>query len=383
MRRRVRQQRSKRILVRCIVGIGVAFILLAVWWGVHYYRVEIAIHGFASNPSQARANKLTALLDRQSPTRGQAARILKLLLWPTIATRSTYPVGRKPTISATIPCYLHFPTGMMCRVDVRADGQVRSTSYRSIQLGTEPEVLVSPVAPERPGKLRMEVRYHYLLAPPPKNLRFYSSNPVGRFLGRLLARMNIEPWVLPPQERWYQVRIRVPVEIGVVEKAKAEQVQLLSDPELDRRMKDLLRPEAWYRAPKEPAGLYLRASCLPANVAFHCFLELPDGTRTTSSRPELRRLRAYAGWDFAAAFPLGDFSPLQPGTVALSLGDFMPLRPGTYDAKFVFEPDPNCALDEPTIKAIWNGRLEFPIRFTVAPEPNAVQQKDSSGEPRK
>ncbi len=258
----------------------------------------------------------------------------------------------------------------MCRVDVCADGQTRPTSYVSHQFGAGPEVLVSPVAPDRPGKLRLEVQYHYLLAPPSKDFRFYSSNPVGRFLGRLLARMNIEPWVLPPQERWYQVRIRVPVEIGVVEKAKAEQVQLLSDPELDRRMKDILRPEAWYRAPKEPAGLYVLGQCLPANVAFHCFLELPDGTRTTSSRPELRRLRAYAGWDLAVALSLEDFRPDRPGTVALSLGDLMPLRPGTYDAKFVFEPDPNYALDEPTIKSTWNGRLEFPIRFTVPPEPN-------------
>ncbi len=43
----------------------------------------------------------------------------------------------------------------------------------------------------------------------------------------------------------------------------------------------------------------------------------------------------------------------------------MPLRAGTYEAKFVFEPDPNYALDEPTIKSVWNGRLEFPASFVV------------------
>jgi hypothetical protein len=353
-----------------VVGISIVLLSLAAWWGVRYCRVEIAIHGFASNPSQAGANKLTGLLDEYIPTRGQAARILKLLLWPTIAARSAYPVGRKPTVSTTLPCDLHFRTRMMWRVDVCADGQTRPTSYISHQFVAGPEVLVSPVAPDRPGKLRMAVRYHYLLAPPPKNLRFYSSNPVGRFLGRLLARMNIEPWVLPPQERWYQVRFEVPVEVTVVEETKAEQVQLLSNPELDGLMKDILRPEVWFSAPKEPGGLYVIGQCLPANVAFRCFLELPDGTRIASSRPELRRLRAYANWDFAAAFPLRDFTPLQPGTVALARGDFMPLRPGTYDAKFVFETDPNYALDEPTIKSIWNGRFEFPIHFTVPPEPN-------------
>ncbi len=48
----------------------------------------------------------------------------------------------------------------------------------------------------------------------------------------------------------------------------------------------------------------------------------------------------------------------------------MPARSGTYEAKFVFEPDPNYALDEPTIKSIWNGRLEFPVPSPGVPEPN-------------
>jgi hypothetical protein len=38
---------------------------------------------------------------------------------------------------------------------------------------------------------------------------------------------------------------------------------------------------------------------------------------------------------------------------------------------FVFEADPNYAFEEPTIKSIWNGRLEFPVRTPYAPEPNA------------
>ncbi len=210
------QRRLKRILVRGVIGIGIVLILLIAWWTVGYCRVEMAIHGFASNPSQRGANELTALLDAHRPTRGQATRILKLLLSPKITTRSVYPAGRKPTISTTIPCYLHFQTRMICCVDVRADGQTQSTSYSSTQFGASPEVLISPVALDRPGKLRLDVQYHYLLAPP-KNFRSYSSNPVGRFLGRLLARMNIEPWVLPPQERWYQVRFQVPVEVAVVE----------------------------------------------------------------------------------------------------------------------------------------------------------------------
>jgi hypothetical protein len=346
---------SKRILVRCLVAASIVLLPGAGWWGIRYCRVERAIRNFASNPSQAQANKLTVLLNNRSLTRGQAARTLKLLLWPTVATRSAYSVGRKPTISTTLPCYLHFPTGMTCRVDVHAGGQIRSTAYPAIQFGTAPEVWVCPVAPDRPGKLRMEIQYEYLLRPPSPGA-FYFQNPLGRFLSGLLARMKIRPWLPPPEKKWYQVRFQVPVEIDVVEAAQAEQVQLLSDPELDRRMRDVLRPEVWSSAPGGPDALYVTGQVLPANVAFRCFLELPDGTRIMPYQPELCRLRGYAGWDFAVSQPLGNMvSP----------------ESGTQQAKFVFEADPNYALDEPTLKSIWNGRLEFPIRFPAPPEPNA------------
>jgi hypothetical protein len=122
-------------------------------------------------------------------------------------------------------------------------------------------------------------------------------------------------------------------------------------------MRDLLRPEVWFNTPGRPGGLYWwgRGQVLPVDVAFRCFLELPDGTRVMPHRPELRRLRGYAGWDFAVSQPLAKV---------------VPLPPGMHEVKFVFETDPNYALDEPTMKSIWNGRLEFPIRFTVPPEPN-------------
>jgi hypothetical protein len=338
-----------------VVGISIVLLSLAAWWGVRYCHVEMAIHGFASNPSQAGTEKLVALLDKHSPTRGQAARILKLLLWPRIATRSAYPVGKKPTISTTLPFYLHFHTTMTCRVDVLADGQRLPTAYFSTYRGTAPEVLVSPVAPDRLGKFHMEVQCHYLLRPSSEGSEFYFMNLFGRLLYRLLSRIKMEPWLPPPEKEWYQVRFNVPVEVAVVEEAKAEQVQLLSNPELDSLMKSAFGSSMVSRIAGGPGNLHVSARQLPANVAFRCFLELPDGTRRNSWSPDCQRLRAYAGRDFG---------------IDLAIGDFIPGRPGTYDAKFVFEPDPNYALDEPTIKAIWNGRLEFPIHFTVAPEPN-------------
>jgi hypothetical protein len=40
-------------------------------------------------------------------------------------------------------------------------------------------------------------------------------------------------------------------------------------------------------------------------------------------------------------------------------------EPGDYAGTLVLSPDPNYAYEDPAIKAIWNGTLEFPISFSV------------------
>ena len=94
---------------------------------------------------------------------------------------------------------------------------------------------------------------------------------------------------------------------------------------------------------------------LPANVVFDCFLELPDGKRIRSSWLNSQNLTGYAGRDL---------------TLYLWPGDYSVRTSGTHDTKFVFEPDPNRAFQDPTIKSIWNGRLEFPVRLPNVSEPN-------------
>jgi hypothetical protein len=367
VRQKARQKsRFKKALLTSAVGIGILLVPAAAWWAVRYYRVEIAIHSFVSNPSQAGTDKLIALLDRHIPTQDQGARILKVLLWPKVVTRSAYAVGREPTISTVLPFYLHFHTTLTRRVAVLAEGRSRPTAYFSTYLGAGPDGLFCPVAPDRPGKFAMEVRCHYLLAPSSEGSEFYFTNPLGRFLRPLLERIKVEPWLPPPEKKWYQVRFNVPVEIAVVNEAKAEQVQLLSYPELDALMRTAFSSSLLPKSPYDLRKFHVSARRLPANVAFRCYVELPDGAQKSSPRPEFQRLRAYAGRDFAIDF---------------LIGDFIPDRPGTYDAKLVFEPDPNYAFEDATIKSIWNGTLEFPIHFTVAPEPNPSEQQDTLSSP--
>jgi hypothetical protein len=349
----------RKVLLICALGVGVLLLPVAAWRIGRYYHVERAAQAFRSSPSQTGADKLVDLLDKRSPTQAQAARILKLLLQPKVVTRSAYPIGRKPTISTLSPFRFRFNTTMTCRMDILADGQDLQTPQFSTftYVGTGPQVLVSPVAPDRCGKFSMELRLHYALVPPREDRRPYPTNPVGQFVYDLLDRINRRRQSTGSEERPYQVSFRVPVDINVVPETEAEQVQLLSSPELDARMKEGLRPRVSLRGfDQQPLEVRVFARCLPATVVFDCFLELPDGTKIRSSRPENRHLTGYAGQDFE---------------LRLWWEEYRVDRFDVPEAKLVFESDPNHAFEEPTIKAIWNGRLKFPNPFRTASDPNA------------
>jgi hypothetical protein len=348
------RRRLKRVLLTCALGIGVLLGPVAAWRIGRYYYVERAVQAFRSSPSQAGADKLVDLLDKRSPTHGQASRILRLLLQPKVVTRSAYPIGRKPTMSTLLPFYLHFNTTMTCRADVPAYGQDLLAPQLSTlpYFGTRPHVWTLPVAPDNCGKFSTELRLHYSLAPP-SNWQPYPTNPLAQFLYDLRDRIRPRRRSTESEEKPYQVSFSVPVQIEVVPEAEVERVQLLSSPELDSRMREALRADESFSFFAGSLGLERLAPCLPANVVFDCFLELPDGTKIRSSRAENQHLTGYAGRDF---------------DIDLWWEEYRVNPSDMHDAKLVFESDPNYA--EPTIKAIWNGRVEFPIRLWVPPEPN-------------
>jgi hypothetical protein len=317
-----------------------------------YCHVERTVRAFQSNRSQATADRLTHLLDQRIPTQAQAARILKLLLQPVVVTRSAYPLGRKPTIGTLLPFPLRFNTRMTCRSDIFVDGQdlLAPQFSMSTNVGTGPRLWTLPAAPAQCGKVNMELMFSYSLVAPPHSR--YPTNRVAQCFYNLVGRIIPRRRSTAPKEKPYRLAFRMPVDIDVVPEAEAEQVQLLSSPELDAHMRDALRPDT--SADASFSLLHIFARRLPANVVFNCFLELPDGARIRSSWGN-RHPTGYAGRDFEVY--------LWPSEYRVP---FVRL-PG---AKAVFEPDPNYAFEDPTIHAIWNGRLEFPICLEPAPQSN-------------
>ena len=90
---------------------------------------------------------------------------------------------------------------------------------------------------------------------------------------------------------------------------------------------------------------------LPVAAAFELSLRLPDGRELPwgdGRQPQHIRLRS------------GDY-----GQFVVDVGCFGLTEPGDYAGTLVLRPDPDYAYEDPAIKAIWNGTLEFPISFSV------------------
>ena len=167
-------------------------------------------------------------------------------------------------------------------------------------------------------------------------------------------------------ERWdYTCSLAAEADIVIVEKSQAERIELISNPDLDAAMQGAFRCRTfsamthWYQTPsgrrRASGTLEIAYRDLPAAVGFEPVLRLEDGREITSNRQTSHRLFARAG---------------RTGNFWISPSNFILDGPETYTGSIVLRADPNSAYEDPAIKAIWDGELEFPVSFSVAEEPN-------------
>jgi len=164
----------------------------------------------------------------------------------------------------------------------------------------------------------------------------------------------------------YKADFQIPLEITVVEATEAEQVALVSDPELDKAVRQSFtcRHHDAYPFASEPRPVVykgmvaLKWKNVPIALVFETVLRLPDG------REILHPSHHVTG--------VGRFRTRAGGSEVLYCTRFatgLPLAvPGQYEATIVLRPDPNFAYDDPAIKEIWNGTLEFPMSFSLYEE---------------
>jgi len=210
------------------------------------------------------------------------------------------------------------------------------------------------------GTYPVEIRLQYALG-------IERAGRLRSLLDSLLRRMGgtVGPGWQPA--RSYDCDFTVRTEIVVAAPEEAETVELVSNPDLDRAVRKAFRMDnpdpngapatSALQQQIIPSGFHIPYQDLPIAVSFRCVRRLPDGREIPVPTWQPEQFRAPAGSSGLL------FVDLQAGS-----------RPGAGGAlgTIVLKPDPELAYQDPTIKAIWNGSLEFPVQPAVAPKPNAA-----------
>ncbi len=360
----MRNRQVGRWLWRVFLGIVLALtVLLVCGLGVqkmHDWRIERTVSRYRAAPSAPRAAKLTQWLAEGAVTPEQGTRILTAFLRPTIVTRTAYPVGQSVSISVERPFPITIPGSRIeFQEHIWGDSRLMDTSWKSRStLYGSPEFLNAWTRPMEPGTYHARIRTTCKVISNGAR-RFTLWDRLSMSLRRLLGR--------PPAGRAptsvgpiYECQFTIPFDLNVVEKERAERLELLADPQTDESMRAAVAAES-----SERHGAYETAAgrrghrgstsvtfqTLPAAVAFELWLRLADGRELPAdprSRPQ--RIRVRAG--HSAAF-------------VVNVGDFGITEPGDYAGTLVLRPDSNYAYEDPAIKTLWNGTLEFPISFFV------------------
>ncbi len=360
MRNRQVGRSLRRFAVGSVLALAVVLACSLLVLKVHDWRVERAMARFRAAPSAQHAARLTGLLADRAVTPEQGARILTLLLWPRIVTRTAYPVGQSVGISVERPFSLNVAGHRLEFQEqvwggerlMDTSGQFTSTLYDG------PEILTAWTQPAEPGTYHAEIDTRCRIV----NVAAKKLTLWERLSMDLRRRLGRPPAMRVPASEGptYECQFTVPFDVNIVEKDQAEQLELIADPQTDENMRGAFAIETSERhgAYGTPAGrrghrgsTSVTFKALPVAAAFELSLRLADGRELPSGADrQPQRIRVRAG---------------KSGAFVVNIGSFGITEPGEYAGTLVLRPDPNYAYEDPAIKTLWNGALEFPISFVV------------------
>jgi len=389
-RRSIQQRRVRQLCLRSLSAFTLAAVV-ALWIflvpRIRWRQVEHAIRQSETIPSQAAADSLARLLPQGYPTPEQGRRILALLFRPQVMTRRAYPAGRRPTVALQLPFKVRrMDPGLVFEESLWADGGSTDTSlYATGPYLEGAHRIVALDHPLHAGQAcEAQIRYHIEYVTPGR-YNLLTRNPVVRGVVRsVVARFDrrLAGRIGNPKISEYESDFVVPVSLTASDDGAAGEIELRSNPQFDMSVRSILArpPETWMgRTYNTRAGLLwchggvtITYPALPLAVAFRAVLRLPDGREIPSPHRFGEPLRARAGAAGEFSISIVDFVAREAAGVRV------PWIPGEYTGTLVLRPDPSLAYDDPAIDAIWDGTLEFPIRFTVAAEPNATRQEQST-----
>ena len=361
---RKRRFRFKVFAIVLAICLGCALLIrYVVGPYLHNWSVESLIARFESAPSQANANALVAMIDNQQVNDKQGERILHLLMRPKVTNRATYPVGTVPMVSVERSFDINFRESVISRSEevwAKGEHQYGGSSRGGNHYGTSVRLLNLHPVPKEPGQYEMEIRYSFSVVPSTKRTTLKWPSPGVPFPHNLIPSTHTIVTSGDHEKPLYQCKFTVPIDIVVTELQYAERIELTSNSELDKAMRAafISKPSGWKYTYTTTSGrrecsggIEISYADLPVAAAFeytYCYADGSEATLKTHIDSDKLILRAGSS-----------------GSLIIRLGDFLFEDLGDYNGTIILRPDPNSAYKDPAIKSIWDGQLEFPIKFTV------------------
>jgi len=333
--------------------VGAVTLLVLAGPSIRSWQMERAIARFEKRPSQDRADSLVELIQVHAGTDEQGGRALALLLRPNIVTRKAYAAGRPVTIGMERSFNLDFRRFLWMEETISVNKQPVRQGHGDESLDPEALCLRVPLFSTQPGTYPLELRLQYSLG----------IERASRATTVLSYLHDGFPWLIPEPATWqpgrtYECDVTVSSEV-IIAGDDAEKIELISSPELDQAMRAAFsgRYIGMETGFSTPAGQrWVRGSAqvsyenIPVAAAFRIALRLPEG----------REIPVRGTWPQALSARAGS-----SGSLTIDPSSLVIETPGQYKATLVLVPDPDLAYTDVAIKSIWNGTLEFPIRFTI------------------
>jgi hypothetical protein len=352
MKTRLSQRTRQSLLVLVAALAVIAFGSWHGWPAYQYWRVERAIARFEANPSQPAANRLGRVLDAGVPTHKQAKRILGLVFGPSVRARRAYPADSVPKVSLEWPYNLEFSESRVKReAKLWLEGEkVNLGKLEFDPWGHPRRFLTCGKEPLPVGTYDGIVQFDCALT------RFRADAPLWWRLRSLFRGRRPIGRTLQPIGS-YRTRFEMPLRITVEQGDDAEGVRLVTNPKLDEEVRQSFTCRRWTAKSAQAEQLsassevlHLKCTNAPVALAFQAMLRLSDGREIQPRHARLAQLRLRKD---------------ESGYLVAYSRRFELRRPGNYRATVVLRPDPNYAYEDPAIKEIWGGTLEYPIHFKI------------------
>lgn len=326
-----------------VVGALLAGFVVYLWLHPAHQDPQPLLAQFKASPTQSRAEQLAALIDTRKFSPKDGALVLEALFKPNVIARDSYAEGKPPMFDLEFPYSLWF-SNVSIRKEITGCIPVSGVTgtYDVQGLKQNTERFSFPGTCTNRGNYTVTVQYAYCAYKIPTRYGIFwepKKSWVPSFKKRGLYSTNVLA---------YACSFSVPVAVRVVPQAEAEKIQLAEGPDLEAIMKQRITTKPCPRLYQGSGsllwlsgGVDLCYTNVPVEVCFKPVISTEAGVASLGECIKIRKGTS--------------------GIIEVPYGYLRLKEPGQYSGALRLQLALQEAYEDPSVKRLWNGALEFPV----------------------